>query len=99
MQNMIAEEAWTDVGKEAHVWQGVSEQCTCHAPNAHGPTRRDYIMVTKGILPRVKGCRVDYNDEFPTHWAIQMKIEASRQKKSFYKLAKTDSADAALTSL
>ena len=88
--------AWMDLGKEAHIWGGISEQCTCHAPNATRPTRREYIMVSGQIVPKVEGCRTDFSDTFPVHWPVQARIRADTKKEPFAKLLKTDSADKAL---
>ena len=74
---------------------GISEQCTCHAPNAIRPTERDCMVVSKQMVEHIRGYRVDYDATYPTHWPVQMELMENKQNEGFAKLSKTDSADEA----
>ena len=99
VRKMAEEKAWMDLAANSHIWGGIREQYTCHAPNAIKPSRRDYMIVSGGLVSRVGGCRVHYCDTFPTHWPVQMKLRMEKKHDTFEKLLKTDSADEALRRL
>ena len=72
---------WADLGANAHIWGGVSDQPTCQANGSCKPTRRDYILAGVSLLQHVDGFRVIRMDAIPTHEPVQVSPNMNRMEE------------------
>ncbi len=63
---MLRDEAWTDLGAEAHRWQQPRYGFTCVTANARIPTRRDYMSANCALEPLINTFHVQHDGRYPT---------------------------------
>ena len=94
MVELIDEEGWTDCGKQAHMWGGISCQPTCRAGKHTRQSRIDYVLVNESMLPAMRVFQVDTADDFAKHQPMQVRIELGALKQESDRYRKTTSASA-----
>ena len=85
VQEMIDEEAWTEIGSNAEWWGRPRKEMTCRSrANAKG-SRIDGFLVNKEAFPLVNDFYVEQDENIPTHSCVGIVLSrnASTEPRRF----------------
>ena len=85
IQELIEEEQWVDIGRNASRWGGVDAQTTCQTNPKAKPSRIDGAVANKAATAWIKSCRVKKDDMIPTHFVVQLELKrkAAREERTY----------------
>ena len=88
VQEMIDEEAWTEIGSNAHWWGRPRKQMTCRARANARESRIDGFLVNKEAFPLIQDFRVEKDEMIPTHSCVGIVLSRSASTETL-KFART----------
>ena len=74
VQEMMDEEAWTELGSNAHWWGKTRKEATCRSRTNAKESRIDGFIVNKDALPFIQDFYVGQDEGIPTHSCVGIKI-------------------------
>ena len=74
VQEMIEEEAWTEIGSNAHWWERPKKAMTCRSRANAEESRIDGFLVNKEALPLIHDIYVGKDEGIPTHSCVGIKL-------------------------
>ena len=74
VQELIEEEAWTEIGSNAHWWGKPRKEMTCKSRATAEESRIGGFLVNKEALPLIHDFYVEKDEAIPTHLCVGIKI-------------------------
>ena len=86
-KDLIENDQWVDIGKNAAWWDGESGTPTCQTRPQAKATRIDGILANRAAIPWIRSFEVVKDDMIPTHSVIRLTLgrNASTEKRTYAK--------------